>query len=168
MSLINMPHVMIFEEYMKLPPDEKEKYVQNTIKDILKLNRKNGVTLKQMEENTYFYRKTISYHLENLVAKGEVYKYPPDSRSALFFPNGNLADPILQEDITLENKIYSIYLMSNQYGNFVYIQEKEIGIDGVVNVKGGIMIPFDERKKFFEDLIGITKLFNVSKSKLEN
>jgi len=167
MQCITIPQLKTPEEYTKLPPSEKERYAISTIKEILKLNRKRGVTIKQIEDNTFLHRNTIAYHLDTLVAKGESYKYPPDSRSALFFPNGNLADPILQEDITLENKIFSVYLMSNQYGNFVYIQEKEVGIDGSVDVKGGIMIPFDERKKFFENLMGITKLFNISKSKLE-
>ena len=159
MQCIKIPNLIDYEDYQRLSPKEREQYVISTIKEILKLNKNKGVTIKQIEENTYFHRNTIAYHLERLVATGEAYK--PNTRNSFYFPNGNLADPILQEDIILENKIYSVYLMSNQLGKFIYLQEKEISIDGAIEIKGGIMIPFDERKKFFDGIKEIEKLLEA-------
>lgn len=159
MYYINVPHLLDYKEYKQLPPQEREKYVTSIIKEILSLNKKKGVAVKQIEEKTYFHRSTIASHLNNLMAKGEVYNYPPNSRNSLYFPNGNLADPILNEDVILEDKIYSIFLMANQFGKFIYMQEKEVSIDGSVEIKGGIMIPYEERKKFFKFLRSIEKLF---------
>jgi len=156
---IDIPHLSDYKEYKRLPPQEREKYVISIIKEILSLNKKKGVTTKQIEEKTYFHRSTIASHLNTLMAKGEVYNYPPNSRNSLYFPNGNLADPILNEDVILEDKIYSIFLMANQFGKFIYMQEKEVSIDGSIEIKGGIMIPYEERKKFFKFLRSIEKLF---------
>jgi len=161
MQCIKVPKLIDFEDYQKLPPKEREQYVIFIIKEILKLNKNRGVTIKQIEEKTYFHRNTIAYHLERLIATGEAYNYPPNAKNSFYFPNGNLADPILQENIVLENKIYSIYLMSNQLGKFIYLQEKEIGIDGVVEIKGGIMIPYSERKKFFDGIKEIEKILDA-------
>lgn len=156
---INVPHIIDYKDYKQLPPQEREKYVVSILKEILELNKKKGVTIKQIEDITYFHRSTIASHFNTLMAKGEVYTYPPNSRNALFFPNGNLADPILNEDIVLDDKIYSFFLMANQFGRFIYIQEKEVSLDGSVEVKGGIMVPYAERKKFFKFLNSIKKLF---------
>jgi len=165
---INIPHLRDYEDYKKLPPKERERYVVSIIRQILEMNKKRGVTIKQIVESTYFHRSTIAYHLNTLIAKGEVYSYPPDSRNALYFPNGNLADPILNEDITLGDKIYSVFLMDNQFGRFMYIQEKELTLDGSVEIKGGIMVPYEQSKKFINFLQDVEKLFDLPTVEVNN
>jgi len=153
---IETPELKPYESYKRLPPEEKEKYVKSKILEFLRLNKNKGLTIKQMSEATYFHRTTVAYHLDSLLAKGEVYKYPENSRNALFFPNGKFGDPILQRDIELNNRLFTLYLMSNQLGKFIYLQEKQIDIFGSVSVKGGIMIPFTDRKEFLRAMNEIT------------
>lgn len=150
MYYIDLPEIKNYEDYKRLPPNEKEKYVKITILQILKLNKNKGVTIKQISDATYFHRSTIAYHIDSLLSTGEVYKYPENSKNALYFPNGNFGDPISKKDIRMDDKIYTFFLMSNQLGKFLYIQEKQIDVYGTVIVKGGIMIPIKNKTDFLK------------------
>ncbi len=157
MHNIKKPELENHEEFIKKSPQERERYTESKIKEIIQLNTQIGINMKQIEENTYFHRNTISKHVKNTISKGEIYQYPPNSRNGLLFSNGNLLDPIFKDKIVLQNKFFDIYVISNRLGKFLYIQEKKEDIYHEIETKGGIIIPIDEIFSFKENFDTIIK-----------
>ncbi|TKJ17064.1 hypothetical protein CEE44_00835 [Candidatus Woesearchaeota archaeon B3_Woes] len=163
MHTIKIPELEEYDLYSKKPPQEREKYAESKIKEIIQLNTNIGINMKQIEENTFFHRNTISKHIKNLITKGEIYQYPPDSRNGLLFSNGNLLDPIYKNKIILQNKFFEIYVISNRLGKFLYIQEKKEDIYNEIESKGGIIIPLDELDTFKERFDDIMKILHTKR-----
>lgn len=163
MHSIKLPELEENENYLKKPPQEKERYTESKIKEIIQLNTEWGINMKQIEENTYFHRNTISKHVRNIMTKGEIYQYPPDSRNGLLFSNGNLLDPIFKDRILMQDKFFEIYVISNRMGKFLYIQEKKEDIYSQVESKGGIIIPIDQMDIFKDKFDEIVKKLHTKK-----
>lgn len=153
---LEVPELESIEEYRKKSPQQRERYSEMKIKEMITKNTEKGVTISQIEKNTYFHRNTISKHIKSLINKGEVYQYPPDAPNGLLFSNGNLLDPIFKENITIDNKLFSIYIIKNQLGKFFYIQEKKENLYGQIETKGGLVIPLDQITNFSKSLGEIT------------
>jgi hypothetical protein len=163
MHNIKLPELEKHDEYLKRSPQERERYAEAKIKEIIQLNTGFGLTVTQIEDNTYFHRNTISKHTKNLISKGEVYQYPPNSRNGLLFSNGNLLDPIFKDQIILENKFFDVYVISNQFGKFLFIQEKKEDIYHQIENKGGIIVPIDEIVTFKTKLDDIIKQLQIKR-----
>ena len=149
---INIPELASPEEYKKKSPQQKERYSEMKIKETIQLNTDKGITISQIEKNTYFHRNTISKHIKSLIHKGEVYQYPSGVPNGLLFSNGNLLDPIFKEDLVLGNTLFSIYIINNRMGKFLYLQEKKENLYGQLETKGGLIIPVEEAKEFFSKM----------------
>jgi len=149
---IDIPELESIEDYKKKSPQQRERYSDMKIKEIIQLNTNKGVTISQIEKHTYFHRNTISKHIKSLTYKGEIYQYPAGMPNGLLFSNGNLLDPIFKENITLPDKIFSLYAIKNRMGKFLYIQEKKENLYGQLETKGGLIIPIDEAKNFFNQI----------------
>ena len=89
--MVTIPPLTEKKDWEKLPPKLKEKYTSKAIKDFVILNKKTGITINDIESNSYFDRHTVSRYLEKMAVTGEIYPNK-DVKPVLFFPNGNVVD----------------------------------------------------------------------------
>ena len=164
---IEIPELDSIEDYKKKSPQQRERYSEMKIKEMITKNTGKGVTISQIEKNTYFHRNTISKHVKSLINKGEIYQYPAEAPNGLLFSNGNLLDPIFRENLGIDNKLFSIYVIKNQLGKFCYIQEKKENIYGQMETKGGLVVPVDQIVNFSDRLKEIVEKL-VKKGVIKN
>jgi hypothetical protein len=148
---VNTPTTILSsEEVQALKPTERESYVRNLIKSILRLNE-NGVMVSEIVEATNLNRITVTKHLEYLVAIREAYK-KDRGIGAVYYLNGRLVHPTDRVSIHFGNKIYEFVKLENPEGEFVFIQEKEQDWLRVTTVRGGIMLRCSDLPKFLSGL----------------
>ena len=141
-------------EIEKIGPSQRKDYYRILLKDILNKNPK-GVTVAQIAALTKISKKTISYHLEFLVATRDAYKWEYGPRSIVFFPNGKLLHPIADVPIELGGRYYTFRHIVNEFGDFIHIQEKKDEGGNVFTTVGGIMVRKNALKDFIENLRNI-------------
>ena len=141
MAKINLPKEILGKESFKtLPAKEKEEYMKNLLKNILKLNP-DGVTISQIKDDTGFTYSTIWHHLEVLscVAQGRKISH---GNLDVYYPIGNVS--ILAEYLHTKGKArYIISKLENEKGNFVGIHEKRQNKMGNYTICKGIAIPVE-------------------------
>jgi len=145
-------NVLSFDEIKGFRPDERERYIDQVILEILATNER-GVTISQVAKATGFNRITVAKHLENLVSIREAYKKQRGG-VAIYFKNGRLLHETDKFEVMVRGKIYSYYKLDNEEGQFIYIQEKAETPLRSVRTLGGIMI---DVRDFHEFLRGLTK-----------
>ena len=154
------------EDYLKLSPHAREKYLLQTIEDILKQNKDMGISVSDLlnsSTNYPFTRRSVEKALKILVISNKAY---PVKRGQLviYFPNNRMPHPSATETIKINgDKNYKLLFVENPYGKFLYVQENQKGMFGY-ETRGGIMIPFEESNKI---LSGITKFVNKNKKYFE-
>lgn len=142
------------EDYLKLSPHAREKYLLQTIEDILKQNKDMGISVSDLlncSTNYPFTRRSVEKSLKILVISNKAY---PVKRGQLilYFPNNRMPHPSATETIKIDgDKNYKLLFVENPYGKFLYIQENQKGIFGY-ETRGGIMIPFKESKKILKGM----------------
>jgi hypothetical protein len=150
-------------QFTAMASGEKERYTSKILKRILEQNQ-NGVTLGQIDKNTYFNKATIWRHLEKLVTTREAYKLE-FGRVSVYYANGKLIRPLFSEDITVGEKVYPIFFVRNNLGDFVYLQEKKEDRLGRAEVCGGLIIPLSQTETFAKRLLQVnTKVREVLKN----
>lgn len=148
---INTPTTILSNEEVKaIKPSERETYVRNLIKSILRLNE-NGVMVSEIVEATNLNRITVTKHLEYLVAIREAYK-KDRGIGAVYYLNGRLVHPTDRLSINFGNRIYEFVKLENSEGEFVFIQEKEQDWLRVTTVRGGIMLSCSDLPEFLSGL----------------
>lgn len=163
---IKIKDVLKKEEYLKLSPQAREKYLLQTIEDILKQNKDMGVAVSDIFmscPNFPFTRRNIEKVLKILTISNKAY---PIKRGQiiLYFPNNRMPHPSATKTIQIDgNKNYKLMFVENPYGRFLYVQENQKGMFGY-ETRGGIMIPFEESDKI---LSGITKFVNKNQKYFE-
>lgn len=163
---IKVKSILKKEDYLKLSPQAREKYLLQTIEDILKQNKDMGVAVSDIftsYPNFPFTRRNIEKALKILVISNKVY---PVKRGQLviYFPNNRMPHPSATETIKIDgDKNYKLLFVENPYGKFLYVQENQKGMFGY-ETRGGIMIPFEESDKI---LRRITKFVNKNKKYFE-
>lgn len=155
MQMIVPEDLLMQEQYKELASGEKERYTGKVLKKLLELN-KNGLTLGQISEKTYFNKATIWRHLEKLVNTKEAYKLE-FGRLSVYFSNGKLIHSLFSEDIKFENKTYPIFFVRNNLGDFIYLQEKQEDKFGRIEVIGGLVLPLKNAEIFAERLMQAEK-----------
>lgn len=146
---IKIKDVLKKEEYLKLSPQAREKYLLQTIEDILKQNNDMGIAVSDIfmsYPNFPFTRRNIEKALKILTISNKAY---PVKRGQLilYFPNNKMPHQSATETIQINgNKNYKLMFVENPFGKFLYIQENHKGIFGY-ETRGGIMIPFAESEK---------------------
>ena len=154
------------EDYLKLSPQARERYLLQTIEDILKQNKDMGISVSDLlnsSTNYPFTRRSVEKSLKILVISNKAY---PVKRGqlVLYFPNNRMPHPSATEIIKIDgNKNYKLLFVENPYGKFLYIQENQKGMFGY-ETRGGIMIPFEESNKI---LSAITKFVNKNQKYFE-
>lgn len=160
---------LIPEEIMMLSPEERSRYYERYLFELLKNNSKQGLTLADFEKLTSMSVNTLSKYLEILSSKRKVYR-SKRGRTIIYYPNGKIAHPLIEKDLIVSDKEtgfekrYRIYLIENPEGQMVYIQEKEIDINGFENVVAGITVPKTGIKSFLDML----KKINLEDIKIKN
>lgn len=128
------------DEYRSLSPDAKEKYVFETLNELLHENPE-GITRSDIRDVTPFGRKTIDKHLERLVALNEGYVRRMGGTD-VYYPNGKLLHGS-EESQQIDGKTFKVKRLENISGESVYIQEVEEDKFGGEEVQGGLLIPKD-------------------------
>ena len=137
------------ERVLKMPPQEREKYYERVILDILIAN-KLGATAPEISQSTGFAERTIRGHLDRLTARGEAHTITRGG-VAFYFTRG-----IIQgETLTIKSKTkqglqYIITNLENVDGKFYYIQQKEIDEYRALRVKGSVMIAKEDGHDFIK------------------
>ena len=148
---IKVPEILKKEEYLKLPSGEKERYVREILRQVVRMNPF-GVTVSMLKEELPFNSRTLEKHLSVLTFTNEIYtvKIGPN---LLYLPNHRALHHEAREVLDLGNREYIIYAVSNRLGEFILIQEKKSIQKNKMEIGGGIMIPKEHLKKLVDFLI---------------
>ena len=146
------------EEYSQLSPKNQERHISRIIREILQ-KHKNGITISQIHQLTGFSKTTIEKHLNELIAMNMCYKIA-FGRTNAYYPNARTLHPLLEQNIPLGDKVYSVYSLENPNGRFIFIQEKKRDELNALIPSGGLLF----KESFFVDFI---KLLNKAKKSLE-
>ena len=129
---------------------DRSKYVQKVILDLLEKNKAQGMSVSDIVSATDFKRDTVAKHLEILVASREAYK--AGDNSARYHKNGRVVHFRQMANKSFGKRLYTFYQLNNPDGEFIYIQEKEVGRFRTVEDKGGIMVSKEDVGRFMIEL----------------
>lgn len=154
---LKLPSDMFDEEKFKaMPAKDKKDYLRVILKKILELNP-NGITVSQINNAISYYNKPVIWnHLENMVSTREAYSLE-FGKTIVYYPNGKMVHPLFKEDIQISDKLYSIFLVRNDFGDFLYLQEKKLDKLGLSTACGGIILPFNNCEEFAKILLQAKK-----------
>jgi DNA-binding transcriptional ArsR family regulator len=138
------------EEVLSMSPKDRDKYMEHTVLEILKLNPQ-GVTISEITDATGLNRVTITKHLNRLLAIREAYRVERGSVS-IYYKNGKVSHARTVEHSFANDKRYGFFRLINDNEKSIYIQEKETNAFGTVKVKGGIIIRDQEFFEFIKEL----------------
>ena len=134
-------------------PQAREEHAQNLIIEYLDRNP-DGVTVKHIVGGTGISRTTVIRHLERFVALRQSRKRDFGYVS-LYYKGGFFDEDILESGQFGNNTSFTCQLVNREAdGNFIYIQEKQIGDLREEKVTGGIMINTKDAQKFVKMLSG--------------
>jgi len=150
MSLSLPPSMCTQEEVLSMGPKDRDKYMEHTILEILKLNPQ-GATISEIADATRLYRNTITKHLNRLVAIRESYKIERGPIS-IYYKNGKVSHSKSIEHSFANDKRYTFFRLQNDEEKSIYIQEKETNSLGTVKVKGGIIVRDEDFFEFMKEL----------------
>jgi len=150
MTLSLPPAIRTQEEVLSISPKDREKYMEHTILEILRLNLQ-GATVTEITEATGLNRVTITKHLNRLVAIREAYRIERGPVS-IYYKNGKISHSRNVEHSFANDKRYSFFRLINDEEKSVYIQEKETNSFGTVKVKGGIIVKDEDFFEFMKEL----------------
>ena len=135
------------EEAIKDAPKEKERYAEDIILEFLDRNP-NGVSITQIVSRTKLARNTVNRHLEKLVAIGKI-KKRDFGHLALYLKGGYIDEENGEKHEFLDDRRFSFDIVNRGVeGNFVYVQQRELGPFMEEKVTGGIMIDVKDAEKF--------------------
>ena len=134
-------------------PQAREEQAQNLILEYLDRNP-DGVTIKHIVTSTGVSRTTVVRHLERLVALRQSRKRDFGYVS-LYYKGGFFDEEITENEHFGNNTSYSFQLVNREAeGNFIYIQEKQLGDLREEKVTGGIMINTKDAQRFVKMMSG--------------
>lgn len=149
--MVTIPPLTNKKDWERMPPQLKEKETAKAIKEFVVLNKKTGITINDIETNSYFERHTISRYLNKMALTGEIYANQ-EVKPALFFPNGNVVDPLSESNVEIGGKFYTLYKLHNQFGDYYYVQEKRKAAFESLEISGGLIIAASSFNQFIQFL----------------
>lgn len=137
-SIVKPKNIMDKERYMVLSPENRKKYLENLIRELIHLNK--GITVAEIMKTLLLSYDTVRRHLTTLEAVGEIYcvRY---GNSEAYFPNGRNVHPEDEIEIVDGDNVFVFSVLSNQFDDFLFIQEKKADSSGRRRSKGAIMVP---------------------------
>lgn len=139
------------KEYEKLSPEDKNRFIRTALTMILKANPR-GLTVSQVGQVLPFDIKTLHKHLEYLTAIREAYSILI-GKTYVYYPNGKLEHYSNFENVELGSRVYTFFGLSNFFGEYIYVQEKEKDAHNTYKVSGGLMIEKDKLNDFIQSLL---------------
>ncbi len=135
------------DEIVRDTPRERETYADDIILEFLDRNP-NGVSISQIVSRTKLARNTVNRHLDKLVAIGRVKKR--DFGHLALYLKGGYVDKKSEEKHEFSNERRFAFQLVNRgfEGNYLYIQQRELGPFMEEKVTGGIMIDVKDAEKF--------------------
>jgi hypothetical protein len=128
-------------------PQARDMHAHNLIIEFLARNP-NGVTVKQIVDKTGLSRVTVARHLERLVALRNARKRDFGYVS-LYYKEGFFSEETSERDVFANDTSFTFQLVSRgAEGNFIYVQEKQLGDFREEKVTGGIMVNSKDALKF--------------------
>lgn len=160
MSEITVPEVLNRTEYLKLPPQEREQYVREILRQTVNMNP-NGVTVSFITKKLPFDARTIEKHLSIMTYTNEIYtqKIGP---TILYLPNSKPMHPVSEKALKVDEREYAAYLLNNRFGEFIFIQERKTK-GFIKDIGGGILIPAKNFEQFVNYLDDTLKYFKEFK-----
>lgn len=155
---IQAPEVLAKSEYLKLPPNEREQYVREILRQTVRKNI-DGVTASMLTAKLPFDSRTIEKHLSVLTCTNEIYSVKIGN-TQLYLPNSIPMHHAKKQTFSIKNREYIAYVLQNRMGDFVFIQEKK-KTDFNEEIGGGILIPLAN----FEQFVNFISNFNTEISK---
>ena len=138
------------DSVLKMPPQEREKYYERVILDILIAN-KDGATAPEIAQKTAFAERTIRNHLDILTARGETHTINRGGITFYFTRGVTQGKSLTIKSKTKQGLQYVITNLQNVDGDFYYIQQKEIDEYRALRVKGSIMIAKEDGQDFIKE-----------------
>ena len=132
------PDVLPKEQYLQLPPLEREHYIRNIIQKTVELNP-NGVTANEIAKELGIDPRAVDKHLTMLLHINLVYTEDYD-QTTVYLPHGRAMRPVSARSLELDGRKYEIFHLRNRRGEFVLVQEKLSG-DVRDDVMAGVLIP---------------------------
>lgn len=148
---VKLPDILEKQEFVKLPPSEKERYVREILKQIIELNPY-GVTISMLKDKVPFSDKTLEKHLSVLTYINEIYTVKI-GQNQLYLPNHKPLHYEVRDKISLNNREYLIYSVNNRLGEYIIVQEKKETQDKRMDIGGGITIPKEAFEEFLKFLL---------------
>jgi hypothetical protein len=136
------------EMLSKLSAQDRYKVVQGILQGLLEDNS-TGITISQMQKLVPYDQTTIAKHLDYLTAIRIGYRVK-FGNTYVYYPNGKIHHPTRIEEHQLGDRYYSVYLIKNPLGEYVYIQEKKKDRDSTTTVSGGLIVPKENIDEFFQ------------------
>jgi len=156
---IQIPEVLPKNDYIKLPPNDRELYVREILRQTVRKNME-GVTASMLAQNLPFDSRTIEKHLSILTCTNEIYSVKIGN-TQLYLPNSIPMHHAKKETFEIRDREYTTYALQNRMGEFIFIQEKK-KTEFTVEVGGGILIPLADFENFVNFLSSFSK--NIKKS----
>ena len=132
--------------------EDRDKYIDKVLMDILTAHSDKGLTIDDLKTSTLFDRRTVSVHLSNFVARGEVFEELRGRRLRIYKTNGQ---PVGKPEIVNgdhSDHYFRLYRLKTLDGNFIYIQERELDRFNRDNVRGVVKIRDEEINDFVKKL----------------
>ena len=146
---IEFPNLLSTYEYQKMPPDEKETYIKEILRQTLSKNP-NGVTITQLKQQLTFDRRIIEKHLGVMEFTNEIYSFKL-GLNKLYIPNHKAMHEATSYSEKLDNLEYQVYTLHNKLGDFAVIQQKDLKLNSQ-DITGGLQIPLEHFEKFVKYL----------------
>jgi len=128
-------------------PQAREQHANNLIVEYLDRNP-NGVTVKQIVTTTGISRITVVRHLERLVAYRKA-KKRDFGYVSIYSKGGYFDEETCKSESFSDGTSFTLQLVNREPdGNYIYIQEKQLGDFREEKVTGGIMVKVEDTKKF--------------------
>jgi len=159
-SSLKIPkNIMSDEEYAELSRHNKQFYLENLLKTILKMNRKRdaGITIRDLSSLIHFVSdRTIKHYIDHLNDIGEIYSLK--GKPIRYFFNGRVSHELPGGSFELSNnRIYEFKLIANNLSELlsplIIIEEYKRDEFDEKEKKGSIMIrgeDFDDFINFFQ------------------
>jgi len=135
------------DEIVKDAPRGREVYADDIILEFLGRNP-SGVSITQIVSRTKLARNTVNRHLEKLVAVGKA-KKRDFGHLALYSKGGHVYEKSEEKHEFSNDRRFVFQLVSRGVeGNYLYVQQRELGPFMEEKVTGGVMIDVKDAEKF--------------------
>ena len=141
------------EQLNSLKPQERSRYVQNLI--LHTLSKHDDLTISELMDKANISRITATKHLDSLVYSQQVMKRERAMGSIkmgfykLAVPVGRVENIRSELDDSVS---FSFFVLKNDDNQSIVIQQKKLDESKNSQVRGAIIIPFEDMKSFISSL----------------